>query len=83
MMAKIRPKFDKVNWYGINNTFRAFKKADEGHVLHTGASYLYNQTFMGNYKSLGDECLKSDVIWNMFMASYLLAVSDKSFCLVY
>ena len=79
MMAKIRPKFDKVNWNGMNNTFRAFKNTVEGHLLQTGASYLFNKIFLGIYKELGDECLKSDVIWKMFKVSHAQAVSDKEF----
>src|SRR5688500_3957372 len=79
MMAKIRPKFDKVSWNGMNNSFRAFKNAVEGHLLHTGASYLYNQEFLGIYKKLGNEYFKTDVFWILYKVSYLQAIADKEF----
>jgi hypothetical protein len=77
LLAKIRPKFDKTNWNGMSNTFRAFKNAVEGHLYQIGASYLFNKTFVDIYKDNGDECFKSDVVWKMYKTSHLQMVSDK------
>src|SRR5687767_1924935 len=35
--------------------------------------------FLGIYKKLIDECLKTDVIWQMFKISHLQAIDDKEF----
>ena len=50
----------------MNSSFRAFKKAVEGHLLQVGAGYLTNATFLDMYKKSGEDCLKSDVFWKMF-----------------
>ena len=77
--AKIRPKFKKVSWNGLNSTFRLFKRTVEGHLLQVGAGYLTNPTFLDMYEKLGEDCLKSDVFWKMFKVSYPQAVSDRSY----
>ena len=79
MPAKIRPKFDKCNWNGMSNTFRAFRNTVEGHLYQTGAAYMTNQPFLDIYKRLGEECFKSDVIWQMFRVNEDQAISDKEF----
>ena len=78
--ARIRPKFDKVNWNGMSNTFRAFKNAVEGHLHQVGASYLVKKTFLGMYKELGMECFETDDFWTLYKVSELQAISKK--CLV-
>lgn len=77
--AKIRPKFDKQNWDGMNTTFRIFKRALEGHLLQVGAGYLTNPTFLGIYLELKDECFKSDVFWKMFKIPVAQALYDRQY----
>ena len=63
----------------MNSTFRAFKKAVEGHLLQVGAGYLTNPTFLDMYKRLGEDCLKCDAFWKMFKVSYAQAVYDRNY----
>ena len=77
--AKIRPKFDKGNWDGMNSTFRTFKAILEGHLLQVGAGYLTNPTFMTIYKDLGTDCFKSDVFWKLFKIPYAQALYDRQY----
>ena len=40
---------------------------------------MTNPAFLDIYKKIGDECFKSDVVWQMFKVSVDQAMSDKEF----
>src|SRR5687768_16805960 len=79
MASRIRTKFEKVNWNGMSNTFRAFRNLIEGHLYQSGARYMTNPAFLDIYKKIGDECFKSDEVWQMFKVSVDQAMSDREF----
>ena len=77
--AKIRPKFEKVKWDGMNTTFRSFKRAIEGHLLQVGAGYLTEDSFIQLYFQMGQEYLKSKHFWEKYQISIPQALFDQSY----
>ena len=70
-------KFNKAKWDGMSSSFRAFKKAVEGHLLQVGAGYLTDPSFVQVYLQLGHDYLKSDIFQKKHQVSYPQAIFDR------
>src|SRR5688572_6293946 len=52
---KIRAKFDKISWDGMNISFAKFKRILGEYLIQVGAGYLLDAAFLQNYLILGHD----------------------------
>ena len=66
-------------WDGKLDSFPAYKRMVEGHLLQVGAGYLFDKTCVDRYKELGESYFYSDEFFYRYRTSQAQVMYDRSY----